>query len=237
MRRELVGRLAAEFAIIVLGVLVALGVDDWRSGQADLKREAYFLGSLIEDLEADIVDFQAAHANAQARVAAALFVISEVGAQRPAASRRQSIGTSTAFTPEPDAPIPRDLTAGLQQLATVANFDIATGTHDEILSTGSFRLIRSESIRRGISKYYAFAGNRSEADNRIREALFQYYEELRLAGLAPGDDGELLRQIPSDSRAQLMATIRLNWGLAVTQSAIAKDLEVAARSLLAILDQ
>ncbi len=171
-RRELTGRLAAEFAIIVLGVLVALGVDDWRSGQADLKREAYFLDSLIEDLEADLVDFQAAYANAQARIAAASFVISEVGARRPVASGRQSIGTSTPFKPGPDAPIPQDLTAALQQLATVANFDFATGMHEEILSTGSFGLIRSESIRRGISQYYAFAANRSEADNRIREALF-----------------------------------------------------------------
>ena len=236
MRRELAGRLAAEFAIIVLGVLVALGVDDWRSGQADLKRETYFLDSLIEDLEADLVDFQAAHANAQARIAAASFVISEIGARRPVASERQSIGTSTPFMPEPDAPTPQDLTAALQQLATVANFDFATGTHEEILSTGSFGLIRSESIRRGISQYYAFAANRSEADNRIREALFQYYEALRLAGLAPGDDGELLRQIPGESRAQLTAAIRLNWGLAATQSAIAKDLEAGARRLLAVLD-
>jgi hypothetical protein len=237
MRRELAGRLAAEFAIIVLGVLVALGVDDWRSGQADLEREAYFLSSLIEDLEADLIDFQAAHANAQARIAAASFLISELGARRPVALGRQSIGTSTPFTPEPDAPTPQDLTAGLQQLATVANFDFATGTHEEILSTGGFGLIRSESIRRGISQYYAFAANRSEADNRIREALFQYYEALRLAGLAPGDDGELLRQIPSESRAQLMAAIRLNWGLAATQSNIAQDLEAAARALLAVLDQ
>ena len=236
MRRELAGRLAAEFAIIVLGVLVALGVDDWRAGQSDHRREAYFLGSLIEDLEADIVDFQAAHANAQARIAAASFVISELGARSPVASGRQSIGASTPFTPEPDALTPQDLTAGLQQLATLANFDFATGTHKEILSTGSFGVIRSNSIRRGISQYYAFAADRSEADNRNREALFQYFEALRLAGLAPGDDGELLRQIPNESREQLMAAVRLCWGLAATQSSIAKALEAEARALLAVLD-
>jgi hypothetical protein len=236
IRRELVGRLAAEFAIIVLGVLVALGVDDWRSGRADLDREAYFLGSLAEDLEADLVDFQAAHANAQARIAAAAFVISELGARRPVASGRQSVSTSTPFAPKPDAPMPQDLTAALQQLAAVANFDLARGTHEEILSTGSFGLIRSGLIRRHISQYYAFAANRSEADNRIREALFQYYEALWLAGLAPGDDGDLLREVPDESREQLMAAIRLNWGLAATQSSIAKELEASAKELLAALE-
>jgi len=236
MRRQVLGRLAAEFAIIVLGVLVALGVDDWRSRQAEREREAYFLSSLIEDLQADIVDFRAAGANARARVAAASFVISELGARRPIASWRPSIGSAASLAPHPDAPTPQDLTAALQQLAAVANFDLSAGTHEEILSTGSFGVIRSESIRRGISQYYAFADNRSEADNRIREVLFQYYEALRLAGLAPGDDGELLRRVPSEAREQLMAAIRLAWGVAANQSKIADDLEAQAAALLALLD-
>jgi len=235
MRRQLLGRLAAEFAIIVLGVLVALGVDDWRSSQAELEREAYFITGLIEDLQADIVDFRAAGANARARVAAASFVIAELGARSPVASWRPSIGESAPLTPHPDAPTPQDLTSALQQLAAVANFDFAAGTYEEILSTGSFGVIRSEAIRRGISQYYAFAASRGEADNRIREVLFQYYEALQFAGLAPGDDGELLRRVPSESRERLMAAIRLGWGVAANQSKIAEDLEAEATVLLALL--
>jgi hypothetical protein len=235
-RRHLLGRLLAEFAIIVLGVLVALGVDDWRSRQAELEREAYFLSSLTEDLQADIVDFRAAGANARARVAAASFVISELGARSPVASWRPSIGNPAPLTPHPGAPKPKDLTAALQQLAAVANFDFATGTYEEILSTGSFDVIRSASIRRGISQYYAFAANRAEADNRVREVLFQYYEALRLVGLAPGDDGALLRRVPAEPREQLMAAIRLGWGLAANQSRIAEDLEAEAAALLVRID-
>ena len=237
VRSKFLGRLAAEFGVIVLGVLVALAVDDWRAAKSDRDREAYFLASLQEDLAADIADFRAAKANGQARVAAAAYITEHLGARTPTAYGRESMSGTASFAPAPGATRPEDLTAAMQQMATVANFDFSDGTHEEILSTASFGIIRSGEIRRAISNYYAFTVNRSEADNRIREALFQYYEALRVAGLAPGDDGELLRQLPGESLEPLLAAVRLNWGLAATQGQIADELEAQAQALVELLDR
>jgi hypothetical protein len=239
MRREILGRLGAEFAIIVLGVLVALGVDDWRSTRQEHAREAYFLSGLAEDLRADIADFETARRNGQARVAAASYVTAQLGARRPAAESLLGIGgdRSSSFAPDPAAPVPGDLTAGLQQLARVSNFDFATGTYQEILSSGNLDLIRSEAVRRAVSQYYAFTADRGESDNRIRQALFEYYEALGQAGLAPGDDGELLRRIPAADRETIMAAIRLGWGLAAVQITISDDLASRARTLLALVER
>ena len=237
VRSKFLVRLGAEFGVIVLGVLVALAVDDWRAAESDRAREAYFLSSLREDLRADIADFRAAKANGQARVAAAAYITEHLGARRPTAYGRESMSGTASFAPAPDATLPESLTAAMQQMATVANFDFSDGTHEEILSTASFGIIRSEEIRRAISGYYSFTVNRGEADNRIREALFQYYEALRVAGLAPGDNGELLRQLTNESREPLLAAVRLNWGLAATQGQIADELEAQAQALIALLDQ
>ena len=223
--------------MIVLGVLVALAVDDWRAAQLDRDREAYFLASLREDLQADIADFRAAKASGQARAAAAAYIVEQLDARRPAAVGRESMSGSAAFIPDPDAPRPGDLTAALQQMAVVANFDFSRGTHQEILSTASFGVIRSDEVRRAISAYYTFTVNRGEADNRIRESLFQYYEALREAGLAPGDDGELLRQLSRDSREPLLAAIRLSWGFAANQGQIADELEARAQALVDLIDE
>lgn len=46
-------RLGAEFFVIVVGVLVALGVDDFRARRADIAMEHFLLTQLREDLEAD----------------------------------------------------------------------------------------------------------------------------------------------------------------------------------------
>ena len=42
-----------EFAVIVLGVLVALGVDQWNGSRQDRARETDYLGRLAADLRLD----------------------------------------------------------------------------------------------------------------------------------------------------------------------------------------
>lgn len=233
------GRLLAEFAIIVLGVLVALGVDDWRSRRAEMVRESYFLEGLSGDLRADLADFEAAGANAQMRSAAALFILDQLGGPMPEDTAILPIGNSrpSPFAPDSLAPVPRDLTDALQRVASVANFDFARATYEELLSTGELAVIRSDSLRRGVSAYYSFAVDRLEADVRIREALFQYYEALRGVGMAPGDDGERLRSLPRAQLQPLMAAIRLGWGFSAVQATLAAELAGAARELLSEVDR
>lgn len=47
-------RLAAEFLVIVVGVLVALGVDQWAQDRRDRSLEAEYLERLLEDLRYDL---------------------------------------------------------------------------------------------------------------------------------------------------------------------------------------
>jgi hypothetical protein len=50
-------RLAGEFVVIVVGVLVALGVDQWRERQGERELEAAYATRLIGDLRADTAAF------------------------------------------------------------------------------------------------------------------------------------------------------------------------------------
>ena len=52
--RALVVRLFAEFGVIVLGVLVALGVDSWTEDRGAAIREVELLGSLATDLRGSL---------------------------------------------------------------------------------------------------------------------------------------------------------------------------------------
>ena len=57
------GRAAGEFAVIVLGVLVALGVDGWNQGRKDSALEGDYLQRLEEDVRADWITTLADRAN------------------------------------------------------------------------------------------------------------------------------------------------------------------------------
>jgi hypothetical protein len=60
MSHERSMRWIGEVVVIIVGVLIALGVDDWRQGVADRQLEANLLERLEEDLVADAGDL--AHA-------------------------------------------------------------------------------------------------------------------------------------------------------------------------------
>ena len=67
-------RWIGEFVVIVLGVLVALGVDDWRQYRTDRELEQHLLDRLATDLAADATDL----AVAQSMVARRVWVLDEL---------------------------------------------------------------------------------------------------------------------------------------------------------------
>ena len=51
-------QLGAEFTVILLGILVALAIDDYREFRSDRAEERYWLSELIENLEEDIDELE-----------------------------------------------------------------------------------------------------------------------------------------------------------------------------------
>jgi hypothetical protein len=122
--------------VIVMGVLVALGVQNWASSRADRRLERQYLVRLDRDLRADsamVADYQ--------RVA----VAGEAAATQLLALLRD--GTHTV----PDSVIARhfsDATRG-------AYLTPSTTTIGELESTGNLRVLRDDSFRDALFTYYA----------------------------------------------------------------------------------
>ena len=72
------GRLAAEFVVIVIGVLVALGVDQWIDALDDRAREREYTVRLRGDLVADTLRFAGVEQAFELKIA----VLRELQAQR-----------------------------------------------------------------------------------------------------------------------------------------------------------
>ncbi len=129
---SLAPRLVAEFLVIVVGVLVALGVDSWASDRADRVLERDYLHRLLDDVRYDLGEF------------AFLDSIGRIGAE---AGRNLN---------SPDAV--RDLESSLLvgMVAAVANErqpDLSRGTYRELLSSGRIDLLRSRDVRVALAEY------------------------------------------------------------------------------------
>ena len=70
--------LVSEFVIIVLGVLVALAVDNWRAERENDEVRDHLVDSLLSDLREDKEDYAEFVSDCEARYVAATFITSRV---------------------------------------------------------------------------------------------------------------------------------------------------------------
>jgi len=133
--RSALPRLAGEFIVIVLGVLVALGVDEWRGNRADARQEVEYYRSLVEDLDRDIAEYEFARDFIAVSIRAAEHVLS-------------AITGAPATDPFPT------LVQAVQYASWVNYPAWSSGTLDELVSSGTIRLMRDQVIKRAMLLYY-----------------------------------------------------------------------------------
>ena len=127
---------ATEFVVIVVGVLAALAVDQWRDERNDSKTEAEYLGRLRIDVEADIEQFYSFEQ------------ILETKARLLQSLLDDTINSEFAHDP-------RSLMEAVGYSSFIALPDSVSTTFDELQSTGRLALIQDLSQRDALSKYYS----------------------------------------------------------------------------------
>ncbi len=123
----------AEFVVIIVGVLVALAIDEWRGTLQDEEREQEYLTQLAADLRATEEMFVAA---------------AELNAPWQNAAR-QLVGLFEQRGPA-DIETVRRLLADARQFNNPVP---VLGTAEALVSTGDLRLIRDPRIRSEITRY------------------------------------------------------------------------------------
>jgi len=150
--------------VIVAGVLIALAVDQWASDRADRRAEMDYLHALAVDLRSD----------------SSLFA----GTLIPVMSRAREAMDDIGPVVRGAAPVPVDTIVFLQRVVTSSGFFIQLGvrtTFDELLSTGSLRLIQSSALRSSLASYYE---SKALLENRSAVRVSDYADVVRT--LLPG---------------------------------------------------
>ena len=169
-------RLGLEFLVVVVGILAALGVDDWSQTRSDRQLEEHLLTSLASDLEDDRLD-----ADLQERLA---------GMHRDAVDHLLSITdhplapTDRQFDDSPEA-----IDESLQRLLALPELQVFKATFTEMTSTGSIRVITNRTLRRQIASYYQEAEVVLGVPMRQVDARPDLQRALAAVGVASGQAG------------------------------------------------
>ena len=124
-----------EFAIVSLGVLLALWADQAMQARQDSARAVSYLESLQTDVRADIRSLRFSADQARSRLA----ITRQVDAWLH----------DLDATPDPDSLVMKAHFAGVLFPPTISTFTI-----DELKSTGDLRLLKNQALKRHMADYY-----------------------------------------------------------------------------------
>jgi hypothetical protein len=161
-------RLSFELIVIVLGILIALAINDWESERIDRALEQEYLGRLIVDMQSNLEEAKYTIAYQQTIVKNARRVY-------------PLIKHGTEPNVEPVA-----LIAYAYWASAIAPPNWIDTTHQELLSSGRYVLLRNPELRKALLEYYGqlvpdnqmFALASPEYRNAIRS---EFDPELQIA--------------------------------------------------------
>jgi hypothetical protein len=179
-------RAFAELMVIVVGVLLALAVDEWRENIELEKQRTHILSSLAVDLEEDRKDYRDFNATSQRRSEAAQFLLSMSAAAYP---------NSTEWAKNPGEAI--------FQLAYSARIQTTRSGFTEMISVGGRMAVDDDDLRSQILRYYSLATDRAAINGFISPQTQRFHAALEAMGISPSDrdsiDVELVMANPTAS--------------------------------------
>jgi hypothetical protein len=162
--KSFVFRLAAEFVVIVVGVLVALGVDSWATSQRERALESEYLARLLDDVRFDLEEL------------AMVDSVSRTGID----ASQQLTDPSVLETMSPG-----QVVSAVWAVANTRIADLSRTTFQELINSGQIEVIQSHAVRRALASYDRSINEMAGAWNGIAPDLLRWY-----AARVPGVIGD-----------------------------------------------
>lgn len=160
----------AELLIIVVGVLIALAVDEWRDNVQLEEQRLHILSTLLVDLEEDRNDYEDFNTTSRLRWQAAQFLLSY-----SAAGDLKSAG----WAESPGEAVYR--------LAYSSRIQTTRSGFMEMISAGGRMAVYDNDLRSEILRYYSLATDRAAVNGFITPQTQRFHAALEAMGVSPSD--------------------------------------------------
>jgi hypothetical protein len=218
----------AEVLLITVGILLALGIDQWRDSEADKAMEADYLSRFQQDLAADLNSLE--------------FWIGVMESKRSFIASLMA-GDFDRLLEEQE---PEEFWESFNRSSLPGMPPLSTATYDEILSSGNFGLIRNTTIRNVLNRHYSnnratAVGMRDIAPSGYNTVFLRRFphdvsydsaiqKQFDRAMIAHG-----LQQMVSDPAFSAAANAEINFAIASIESLM--QLRVSTQRVIAQLDE
>jgi hypothetical protein len=147
----------SELLIVVVGILIALSLNNWREDNSNKNKEQYYLNSLRTDFEQSLASLtEILNQNRE----------SDLAAKKVLAAIRKGYSSSAVDTVEKAFP----------KLFGFNRFVPASGTYKEIISTGSLQILRDDELRIALSSWEDMITR----NQQLEEVMFWQYHLINI---------------------------------------------------------
>ena len=149
-----------ELFLIVLGVLIALQVDNWNEARKETALMHEYLARMVLDLQRDITEFERISEAAEVRLAAGLRIRELLLGAKP---------TNDDYT---------EMLRMLRRAGFTARPRISDYTFETLKSSGNLNLITDPDLRDAILSYYGYLEGRKQYNYIIEDNQLNYQKGL-----------------------------------------------------------
>ena len=161
LRRQDWATVFIELVVVVVGLLLGLELNNWANDLKDRRQVEEYYAQLILDLETDIETGESGIETADRNIAMGELVY--------------RAATQEGLDEVDESELARALViAGFTERPFVTRH-----TYDELISTGSLRLIKDTEIKRALRSYYAHADFARQWDELIQHEQMRYRDAIR----------------------------------------------------------
>jgi hypothetical protein len=186
-----------EIVLVVIGILIALSINNWNSERINRKQEKEYLSRLVVDLEKDLDNLQSTFTRYQQKLIVGKIVVDQLGENNSDfflttdayGDALKRFNAKDAWTP------PEQFGSKLFQILTIYLFNQRRITFDEMISSGKIEIIQDQNLRTLIQEYYPQAVDFQNFQDVIVMTVQQNFRtalnENNISSINQGDFNEI----------------------------------------------
>ena len=148
-----------EIVLVVIGILIALSINNWNENRKDANLEKYYLLRLVEDLNADIIEIDSTVSFAYKAIVTGNEILNKLGVDYMSDIKAIKNTTHLHFIDNALKHynielLDENFGQALGFLFDERLVDMYDATYQELVSTGNLEVINNRDIREQLSSYY-----------------------------------------------------------------------------------